>query len=76
MVCVMKRVAPVGQQFNRLANSPGLVNAALLADGQVHGQVQKRIALSLRVGIHLTQGRIHIGEFCVVFGMLGNPLAG
>ena len=29
----------VGEQFHRLTDAPGLVNAALLADGQVHGQM-------------------------------------
>ena len=66
----------MGQQFNSLANSTGLVNAALFADGQVHRQVQKGIALPLGVGVDLSQGSLHIGELCVVRRMLGDPLAG
>ena len=75
MVGVVKRIAPVGEQFNGLAYSTGLVNAALLTDGQVHGEVQKGIALSLDVGVDRCQGRLHIGEICVVLRMLGDPLA-
>ena len=36
-----------GQQFNRLANAFGLVDGALLTDRQMHGQMQKRIALAV-----------------------------
>ncbi len=75
MVGVVKRIAPVGEQFNGLAYSTGLVNAALLTDGQVHGEVQKGIAVPLAAGVNLYQGSIHIGEICVVLRMLGDPLA-
>lgn len=66
----------MGEQFNGLAYSTGLVNAALLTDGQVHRQVQKGIALPLGVGVDLSQGRLHISELCVVLRVLGDPLAG
>jgi hypothetical protein len=32
------------EQFNGLSNAPWLIDGALFADGQMHGQVQKRVA--------------------------------
>ena len=72
---IVQGVAPGGQQFNRLANAAWLVNRALLADGQVHRQVQKRIRLAALHVVHLCQCRICIGKIGMVFGMLRNPLA-
>jgi len=48
----------VGEQFYSLSDAPGLVNAALFADGQVHGQMQKRIFLGGICVQHAGQGSI------------------
>jgi hypothetical protein len=73
---LVQGVAFVGEQFHGLANAARLVNAALLANRQVHGQMQKRI-LSGGINIeHAGQGRIHVRELGVVLGVLVNPLTG
>ena len=75
MVRGMQRVASCAQQFYRLADAAGLVNAALLADGQVHGQVQKRV-VSVRVDLlHISQGTVQVGQLGVVFGVFVDPTA-
>jgi hypothetical protein len=53
VVRLVQRLFFVTQQFNSLANAAWLVNAALLADGQVHGKVQKRVVPS---GVHIEHG--------------------
>ncbi len=75
MVRQVQGIAPVREQLHRLANAARLVNAALLADGQVHGQVQKRIVLAGLGIVHAAQGSVHIGQLRVVFGVLVNPQA-
>ena len=75
VVRVVQRVDPVRQQFHCLADAPGLVNAGLLADGQVHREVQKRIGPVGVVVEHAGQRSIKIGQFGVVFGVLVDPLA-
>ncbi len=75
VVGIVQGVEPVGQQLDCLTNASGLVDAALLADRQVHRQVQKRI-LPVRVGcVHVGQRSIDVGQFGVVFGVFVNPLA-
>jgi hypothetical protein len=66
----------VTQQFNGLANTARLVNAALFADRQVHRQVQKRIVAIWVYHKHVGQSGIDIGQLGVVFRMLIDPLAG
>ena len=56
----VQRVAPVRQQLHGLPDAPGLVNAALLTDGQVHGEVEKRVAFSLFGLQHGAQRSVHI----------------
>ena len=71
----VQRIAAVRQQLHRLPDAPGLINAALLADGQVHGQVQERVALAFFSVLHGGQGGVDIGQIGVVFGVLVNPQA-
>ncbi len=73
---LVQRLPLVAQQFNRLPNAPWLVNAALLANGEVHREVQKWIFAGRVNVLHGCQRRIHIGQFCVVFRVFFNPLAG
>ena len=76
MVGIVQPVQAPRQQFHRLADAAWLVNAALLADRQVHRQVQKRVgALGLQVVI-AGDGRLGVGQFGVELGVLGNPQAG
>ena len=66
----------MGEQLHRLAYAAWLVDAALLADGQVHGQVQKRVAAPGLAGLHGGQCGIHIGKFGVVLRVLVHPAGG
>ena len=75
VVCIVQRVELVGEQFHRLANAAGLVDAALFADGQVHRKVQKRVGPVRVVFQHAGQGRVHVGQFSMVFGVFVDPLA-
>ena len=36
-----------GEQLHRLSNALGLIDRTLLADGQMHGQMQKRVTLAV-----------------------------
>jgi hypothetical protein len=47
----------------------------MLADRQVHAQVQKGVAAALGSFIHGTQRFVHIGQVGVVFGVFVDPLA-
>ena len=76
VVGVVQRIEPFGQQFDCLTDAARLVNAALLADRQVHGQVQKRVGLLRRFVVVAGNGCVHVRQVCVVLGMLGNPQAG
>ncbi len=76
MVRVVQRIAPCGQQLHRLANAAWLINAALLADGQVHGEVQKRVGAIRRGFLQLGQRLLQVGKLGVVLRVLVNPLAG
>lgn len=67
---------PGHEQFNRLADAGWLVDAALFADRQVHGEVQKGVGLpGLRV-VHLLERSGAVGEVGVVFGVLFDPVRG
>ena len=77
MMSSVQIAASRGQQLDRLTNAGGLVDAALFADGQVHRQMQKRVFAALGFGLSdSAQSRIQIGEFRMVFGVLGDPLVG
>jgi len=68
--------AALGQQFHGLADATRLVDAALLADGQVHGQVQEGVgAVRLQVVVAL-HGGVHVVQFREVLGVLRDPQAG
>ena len=75
MMRIVQGVKSCCQQFNRLANAAWLVNRTLLADGQVHRQVQERIRPAALHVVHLCQCRICIGKIGMVFRVLSNPLA-
>ena len=62
------------QQLNRLSDASWLINRALLADGHMHGQVQKRVALPILASEPLRQRVGHIMQDGLVFGVLRNPL--
>ena len=47
MMRIVYVVASGSQQLHRLSNPLGLVDRALLADGQMHGQMQERVALAV-----------------------------
>ena len=47
MLSVMQIGSFGGEQLYRLSNALGLVDGTLLADGQMHGQMQKRVALAV-----------------------------
>jgi hypothetical protein len=76
VVSGVQGVTAVGQHLYGLPNAAGLVNAALLADGQVHGQMEERIALTFIDLLHGSQGCIDIGQLCVVLRVIVNPQAG
>ena len=59
-----------------VADATGLVDAALLADRQVHRQVQKRIGLARGFVVVAGHGGVGIRQVGVVFGVLGDPQAG
>ena len=65
-----------GQQFHRLADAARLVDAALLADRQVHRQVQKRVAAHRTVAIVARHGGLGVAEVGVPLGVLGDPAGG
>jgi hypothetical protein len=75
MVCVVQRLAFGGQQLHGLAYASGLVYGALLADGQVHGQVQKGVGLTGFHGIQGGERSVHIRQDSMVFGVFVYPLA-
>jgi len=60
VVGVMQAVALSGQQLNRLANAAWLVDGALFADGDMHGQMQKRVGLTAVAFVLLGQRRINV----------------
>jgi len=76
MVRLVQGLSFVAQQFHRLPNAAGLVNAALLADGQMHGQVQKGVFFGGVNLQHAGQGGVYVGQFGMVLGVLVDPLAG
>ena len=71
---LVQGVVPVGQQLDRLPDAAWLVDAALLRDGEMHGQMQECVAPSLLQGAHGCQGGVQIGEVAGVFGVLVHPL--
>ena len=75
MMRIVQGVKSCCQQLNRLANAAWLVDRALFADGQMHGQVQKRICFTALHVIHLFKCHVCISEVGMVFRMLSNPLA-
>ena len=75
MVRIVQRIALGGQQLNSLPDAAWLVDRALLADGQVHRQVQKWIGFTAFNVVHLVKCRRCVRKIRVVFGMFGQPLA-
>ena len=75
MVGLVQGVAPVREQLKRLPNPTRLVNAALLADGQMHREVKKRVLPFFQNLGHAGQRSIHIGQRTVVLWMLADPKA-
>ena len=75
MVGMVQRVASVGKQFDRLADASRLIDAALLRDGQVHRQVQKRIFTASVRRADGAQGGIKIGKIGSILRVLVHPLA-
>ena len=75
MVGLMQRAAPRGQQLDGLAYAVRLVDGALLADRQVHGQMQERVGAAFAGVIHLADRGGLIGKVSVVFRVLVDPLA-
>ncbi len=76
---VMRAVQGVAfgaEQLYRLTDASRLVNRALLAHRQVHGQMQKGVGLAVFHVIHACERCIDIGKVSVVFRVLGHPLAG
>ena len=71
----VQRVAPGRQQFDGLADAAWLVNRALLADGQVHRQVQERVRFAAVHVVHFFQRRFNVRKIGVVFGVLVYPQA-
>ena len=60
VVGIMQAVALSGQQLHRLANASGLIDGALFADGDMHGQMQKRVGLTAVAFVLLGQRRINV----------------
>lgn len=69
----MQIAAPCGEQLHSLANAARLVDAALLADGQGHGQMQKRIGFAINYFVHRDQRCMNIAEYRMVLWVLRNP---
>jgi hypothetical protein len=76
MVRVVQRIAARRQQFDRLPDAARLVDRALLADRQVHGQVQEGIGLAVVAFIDARDSGVAVCHVGVVLGMLLQPLAG
>ncbi|MNY44705.1 hypothetical protein D3C86_1797550 [compost metagenome] len=76
MVGLVQRVEAAREQLHGLAYAARLVDAALLADRQMHGQVQERIGAARRLVVVARHGGVGIGEVVKVLGVLGNPEAG
>jgi len=76
VVGLVQRIALVGQQFHRLAYAARLVYAALLADRQVHGQMQKRVGACRVHRQHGGQRGVQVGKIGVVLGVLIHPARG
>lgn len=74
VVGMVQRVMAMGQQLDRLPDATRLVNAALLRNGQMHGQMQKRVTASRLLRADGGQGRVQVGEVARVFGVLVHPL--
>jgi hypothetical protein len=64
----------VGEEFDRLANAARLVNAALLADGQVHGKMQERVGAPILNLGHGGQRSVHVLKVLRVLRVLIHPL--
>jgi cytochrome c553 len=73
VVGIEQRAATRGQQLDRLADAARLVDGALLADGQVHRQMEKRIFTTVFSVVDANDGSIGIGQLRVVFGMRIDP---
>jgi hypothetical protein len=74
MVGVMQGMAPGRKQLDRLADAARLVDGALLADRQVHRQMQERIGFAAFDLIHFFQRSVCVHEVAVVLRMFINPL--
>ena len=70
----MQRVQPVGQPLNGRLDAPRLIDADLLGDGQVHGQVQKGIGAPLLDRVNGRDGGVYVREIRMVFRMLDDPI--
>jgi len=76
VMSVVQRLFFVTEQFNRLTDAAGLVNAALFTDRQVHRQMQEGVVPGRIDVLHGCQSSIHIRQFGVVLRMFIDPLAG
>ena len=64
------------QHVHGLADAAGLVDAALLADGQVQRQVQEGVAAADFGAVVGFQRPIQVSQLVVIFRMLADPLQG
>ena len=72
----MARAERGGEQLERLADPGRLVDRHLLADRQVHRQVQERVAAAVAAVVARGQRPIELGQIVVMLGMLGDPVGG
>jgi hypothetical protein len=63
----------MGQQFDGLANATRLIDRTLLADRQMHRQMQERVGPALGLLAHAAQSGVDVGQFRVKLRVLGDP---
>ena len=73
VVGIVQGVTPVCQQLDCLADAARLVNTALLGDRQMHGQMQKAVALAVIDCAHAGQRAVQVSQLGMVFGVLVDP---
>ena len=73
---IVQRIEPRSQQLHRLTNATGLVDAALLAQAEMHAQMQERVGLAQLFGADCEERGVDIAQISVVLGVLINPQAG
>jgi hypothetical protein len=74
MLRLVRRIEPLGQRLVRGADAARLVHRHLLADRQVHRQVQERVALAALGRVVTGEGLVAGVQGVVVFGMLLHPV--